>query len=92
MNALYYGSKYTTFAVYLTKEVFEIMKYNEFHRKLQQLGKKSERGWYWTGEATGSHYIYKDIDGRRYPVPNHGAKEFPENLRKKILKDMGLNK
>ncbi len=86
------GSKYTTFVPNLIKEVFDIMKGKEFHRMLHQLGKKSERGWHWTGEATGSHYFYEDNAGTRYPVPYHGAKEFPEGLRKRILKDMGLNK
>lgn len=66
------------------------MKYTEFHRKLQQKGKKSALGWHWTGEAEGSHYIYEDINGRRYPVPFHGAKEIPEPLRRKIMKDMEL--
>ncbi|HRZ98109.1 MAG TPA: type II toxin-antitoxin system HicA family toxin [Paludibacter sp.] len=66
------------------------MKYNEFHRWLRQQSKKSERGWFWTGKAEGSHYIYEDKDGIRYPVPNHGAKEVPEGLRKRILKDMGF--
>lgn len=66
------------------------MKYTEFHRKLQQKGKKSERGWYWTGKAEGSHYIYEDINGIRYPVPYHGPKEIPEKLRLKIIKDMEL--
>lgn len=66
------------------------MKYNKFHQELQKLGKKSKQGWHWTGEASGSHYIYENNDGTRYPVPFHGAKEFPEGLRKRILKDMGL--
>ena len=91
LKLLYKGSKYTTFVSDFTKEIFDIMKGKEFHRKLQQLGKKSKRGWYWTGEAEGSHYIYEDNEGTRYPVPYHGAKEFPEGLRKRILKDMGLN-
>ncbi len=66
------------------------MKYTEFHRKLQKLGKKSKRGWFWTGDAEGSHYIYEDINGIRYPVPFHGAKEVPEGLRLRIIKDMEL--
>lgn len=64
------------------------MKYSEFHRKIPKHGKK--RGWKWTGEAEGSHYIYEDKDGKRYPVPFHGAKEIPEGLRKKICKEMEL--
>lgn len=64
------------------------MKSSEFHRWLQRNGKKSCRQWKWTGEAEGSHYIYADKDGIRYPVPYHGAKEIPEGLRKHIIKDM----
>ena len=63
-----------------------MVKYNEFHRKIPKLGKK--RGWKWTGKAEGSHWIYEDAKGIRYPVPNHGAKEIGEGLRKKIIKDM----
>ncbi len=40
------------------------MKYSEFHRKIQRLGKKSKRAWRWTGEAEGSHYIYEDNEGK----------------------------
>jgi len=67
------------------------MKSSEFHRKLQKEGKKSPFGWRWNGDATGSHYLYEDNNGRRYPVPFHGANEMPDGLRNKILKDMGLN-
>jgi mRNA interferase HicA len=64
------------------------MKYSEFHRKIPALGRK--KGWKWTGEAEGSHYVYKDRDGKRYPVPFHGAKEMPEGLRRRIIKEMEL--
>ena len=64
------------------------MKYSEFHRKLPKRGQK--RGWFWTGESEGSHYIYEDEDGIRYPVPFHGAKEMPKGLQRKIEKDMEL--
>jgi mRNA interferase HicA len=66
------------------------MKYTEFHRWLRKHRDESERDWEWTGESSGSHYIYKDKNGVRYPIPYHGAKEFPEGLRKRILKDMGF--
>ncbi len=54
------------------------------HRRIRH----SKSGWEYVG-AEGSHYIYEK-DGRRYPVPYHGAKEIGEGLRKKIMKDMGL--
>lgn len=65
------------------------MKYSEFHRRLPKRGKK--RGWVWTGESEGSHYIYEDKNGIRYPVPYHGAKEMPKGLQFKIEKDMELS-
>lgn len=58
------------------------MKYSEFHRKIRK------NGWRYD-KSEGSHYIYIK-DGRRYPVPFHGAKEVPEGLRKKIIREMGL--
>lgn len=58
------------------------MKSSEFHRILKRNGWKHIR-------TDGSHYIYEK-DGRRYPVPFHGAKEMGEGLRKKIIKDLGL--
>lgn len=65
-----------------------MVKSSEFHRSITKKGKK--RGWHWTGDAEGSHRIYEDKDGIRYPVPYHGAKEMGEGLRKKIIRDMGL--
>lgn len=58
------------------------MKSSEFHRILKRNGWKHIR-------TDGSHYIYEK-EGRRYPVPFHGAKEMGEGLRKKIIKDLGL--
>ncbi|MDR1984082.1 MAG: type II toxin-antitoxin system HicA family toxin [Prevotellaceae bacterium] len=60
------------------------MKYSEFHRFIR----KSKK-WQYV-EAQGSHYIYENKNGKRYPVPYHGAKEMPEGLRKKIEKEMNL--
>jgi mRNA interferase HicA len=62
------------------------MKSSEFHRQITRSKKKK---WYNTG-AEGSHYIYEDENGIRYPVPFHGTKEIPEPLRRKIEKDMGI--
>lgn len=65
-----------------------MVKSSEFHRQISKKGKK--RGWKWTGVSEGSHRIYKDKNGIRYPVPYHGTKEIGEGLRKKIIKDMEL--
>lgn len=60
------------------------MKSSELHRKIKR------NGWIFI-KAEGSHYIYEK-DGRKYPVPYHGAKEIGEGLRRKIMKEMGLEK
>jgi len=60
------------------------MKSSEFHRQIT----KSKK-WRFVA-AEGSHYIYENKNGQRYPVPYHGAKEIPEPLRKKIVKEMGI--
>lgn len=65
-----------------------MVKSSEFHRQISKKGKKL--GWKWTGISEGSHRIYEDDAGIRYPVPYHGAKEMGEGLRKKIIKDMEL--
>lgn len=44
-----------------------MVKSSEFHSSIVKKGKK--RGWHWTGDAEGSHRIYGDKDGIRYPVP-----------------------
>jgi len=59
------------------------MKSSEFHRQVKK------NGWKHIG-TEGSHYIYEK-NGRRYPVPFHGAKELGKGLEKKMMKDMELN-
>ena len=58
------------------------MKYSVFRRWLAQQGVAFENG-------KGSHQIAR-LDGRVTVFPNHGSKEMPEGLRRKILKDLGL--
>lgn len=58
------------------------MKSAEFHRWV------SRNGWVHV-RTKGSHYIYEK-DGRTYPVPFKGSHEVPEGLRKKMIKEMGL--
>ena len=57
------------------------MKYSEFHRKIKKDGWQHIR-------TEGSHYIYEK-GKETVSVPFHGAKEIPEGLRKKIVKQMG---
>ena len=60
------------------------MKSSEFHRYIRKCKK-----WRYV-DAEGSHYIYENEEGRRYSVPYHGAKEIPEPLRRKIIKEMEI--
>lgn len=60
------------------------MKSSEFHRFIRK-----NKKWKYVA-AEGSHYIYENKNGKRYPVPFHGSKEIPEALRKKIVKEMDL--
>ncbi len=60
------------------------MKYSEFHRLI----KEAKVVGFMSVQKEAITYMRKD--GRRYPVPYHGAKETGEGLRKKIMKDMGL--
>ena len=59
------------------------MKYSEFHRKILAAGWKFSH-------AEGSHYFYTKNGKLSEPVPYHGAKEFPEPLRRKIARAMGI--
>lgn len=60
------------------------MKYSEFHRKIRKFG------WVYV-KSEGSHYFYTKDGILSPPVPYHGSKEMFEPLRKKIMKDMGIN-
>jgi mRNA interferase HicA len=62
------------------------MKSSEFHRQITRSKKKR---WCYAG-AEGSHYIYEDETGKRYSIPYHGAKEIPEPLRRKIVREMEI--
>lgn len=59
------------------------LKYSEFWRWLSKQGVEMVR------EGKGSHKIiaYK---GKKTVFPDHGSKEINDNLRKKIIKDLGL--
>lgn len=60
------------------------MKYGEFRRWLLSQGVELIKS-----PGGSSHYKAR-YNGRQSVVPFHGAKEIPEGLRKKILKDLGL--
>ncbi|EGB2526572.1 type II toxin-antitoxin system HicA family toxin [Salmonella enterica] len=60
------------------------MKYSEFRRWLLKQGAEITRA-----PGGGSHHKVR-LKGRQTIFPDHGSKEMPEPLRKKILKDLGL--
>lgn len=64
------------------REGGKAMKYSEFIRWLRSRGVVF-------GRQKGSHQLVR-FHGNTSVVPNHGGKEMPEPLRKKILKDLGL--
>lgn len=64
------------------KVAWKRMKYSEFIRWLRAQGVTFDR-------QRGSH-LFVRFNGMTTVVPNHGAKEIPEPLRKKIIKDLGL--
>ncbi|WP_099140081.1 type II toxin-antitoxin system HicA family toxin [Xenorhabdus hominickii] len=60
------------------------MKYSEFKRWLLQQGAEFQKA---TG---GGSHKKVNLNGRKSVFPDHGSKEMPEPLRKKIMKDLGL--
>lgn len=66
----------------LVKE--ETLKYSEFRRWLLAQGAEFIKA-----PGGGSHRKVR-LNGRQSVFPDHGAKEMPEPLRKKIIKDLGL--
>lgn len=60
------------------------VKYSEFRRWLISQGATIEKA-----KGGGSHRKIA-LNGKRSVFPDHGSKEMPEPLRKKILKDLGL--
>lgn len=59
------------------------MKYSEFIK----LAKKN--GWRKKRQGKGSHEIWEK-DNKTVSIPNHGSKEIPTGLEKKLRKEMGL--
>ena len=48
-----------------------------------------ERGFRHTG-TSGSHYIYRNADGRRVVVPRHSG-NIPTGTARAILRDIGID-
>ncbi|EPG4502233.1 type II toxin-antitoxin system HicA family toxin [Citrobacter freundii] len=62
----------------------KLVKYSEFRRWLVQQGAEFKKA-----PGGGSHQKVS-LNGMRSIFPDHGSKEMPEPLRKKIMKDLGL--
>jgi mRNA interferase HicA len=60
------------------------VKYSEFRRWLLKQGAEFTKA-----PGGGSHQKVA-LNGKRSVFPDHGSKEMPEGLRKKIMKDLGL--
>ncbi|CAI2521221.1 type II toxin-antitoxin system HicA family toxin [Serratia liquefaciens] len=60
------------------------MKYSEFRRWLLRQGAE------FTKATGGGSHQKVALNGKRSVFPDHGSKEMPEGLRKKIMKDLGL--
>ncbi|MFW5407042.1 type II toxin-antitoxin system HicA family toxin [Pectobacterium brasiliense] len=60
------------------------MKYSEFRRWLLKQGAEFKKS------PGGSSHQKVSINGKSSVFPDHGSKEMPEPLRKKIIKDLGL--
>lgn len=60
------------------------MKSKELHRMFVRSGYKFSH-------AEGSHYFYRDKDGKlTEPIPYHGAKEMGTGITSKIIRKYGL--
>ncbi len=57
------------------------MKYSEFFKLIKK------KGWQFARQGKGSHEVWKKGD-KFVIIPNHGAKEIPKGLEKKLKKEM----
>ena len=59
----------------------------------KELGKIIEKLGFKFDHQTGSHMIYKHLDGRKTSIPNHPGEGIGPGLLNKIIKkDLGLNR
>ncbi|HLC56247.1 MAG TPA: type II toxin-antitoxin system HicA family toxin [Candidatus Nanoarchaeia archaeon] len=59
----------------------------------KELGKIVEKLGFKFDHQTGSHMIYKHIDGRRTTIPSHGKEQIGPGLLNKIIKqDLQINR
>ena len=52
----------------------------------KELGKIIEKFGFVYSHTTGSHMVYKHVDGRRTTIPHHTGEEIGPGLRNKIIK------
>jgi len=59
----------------------------------KELGKIVEKFGFVYSHTTGSHMIFKHIDGRRTTIPSHAGEEIGPGLLNKIIKrDLGISR
>ena len=56
------------------------MKYSAFLKRIKK------NGWQLLRQGKGSHEIWEK-HGKKVSIPNHGAKEMPKGLEKKLKKE-----
>ncbi|MDO8642529.1 MAG: type II toxin-antitoxin system HicA family toxin [Candidatus Woesearchaeota archaeon] len=59
----------------------------------RELAKIVERAGFLHSHTTGSHMVYKHLDGRRTTIPCHSGEEIGPGLLTKIIKkDLGMTR
>jgi len=59
----------------------------------KELGKIIEKFGFVYDHTTGSHMVYKHLDGRRTTIPHHAGQEIGPGLLNKIIKkDLGMTR
>ena len=59
----------------------------------KELGKVAEKLGFAYSHTTGSHMVFKHIDGRRTTIPHHAGEEIGPGLLNKIIKqDFGISR
>ena len=59
------------------------MKYSEFFKLA------AKNGWRLLRQGKGSHEIWEK-NNKTVAIPNHGSREMPKGLERKLKKEMGL--
>lgn len=59
----------------------------------KEVAKIAEKLGFYYSHTTGSHMVYKHVDGRRATIPHHSGEEIGPGLLNKIIKkDFGITR